>query len=128
MEIRDALDHLKANGTGVLSTLRPDGSPHLSVVMVAVVDDQLWISATQDRVKTRNVRRDPRVSFLSGLGPWKAVDGIATLHEGDDVLDMLRLYYRTARGEHEDWDDYDAAMIRDRRLIIAVEPQRAYGF
>ena len=34
---------------------------------------------------------------------------------------------RTARGEHPDWDDYDRAMIRDRRLIIEIAPARAYG-
>jgi len=28
-------------------------------------------------------------------------------------------------GEHPDWDDYRAAMERDRRVIIRIEPTRA---
>jgi hypothetical protein len=43
------------------------------------------------------------------------------------VLEKLRTYYRTARGEHPDWEDYDRAMIRDERLIIEIRPARAYG-
>ena len=127
MDLSAALRHVEQNGAGVLTTLRPDGSPHSSVVFAAVVGDELWISSTQDRVKTRNVRADPRVVFASGIRPWAAVEGRAEVRDGEDVLDLLRVYYRTARGEHEDWNEYDDAMIRERRLILAVAPARAYG-
>ena len=30
-------------------------------------------------------------------------------------------------GEHDDWDDYFAAMVRDRRLVLRIHPERAYG-
>lgn len=127
MDIDEALAHFTEHGAGVLTTLRPDGSPHLSVVFASVVDDSLWISSTQGRVKTRNVRRDPRVAFASGLRPWAAVEGTATIHDGHDVLERLRTYYRTARGEHPDWDDYDRAMVEEQRLVIEITPARAYG-
>ena len=29
-------------------------------------------------------------------------------------------YYRIVAGEHPDWDDYRAAMIRDRRVLIRI--------
>ena len=32
--------------------------------------------------------------------------------------------YRTVSGEHPDWDDYRAAMVRDERVIIAITPER----
>lgn len=127
MDISTALDHFKSNATGTLTTLRPDGQPHVSVVFAAVVGESLWVSITQDRVKTNHVRADPRVAFASGIRPWAGVEGTATLHEGDDVLDRLRTYYRAAWGEHPDWDDYDQAMVRDRRLILEITPVRAYG-
>ncbi|HEX9711239.1 MAG TPA: PPOX class F420-dependent oxidoreductase [Actinomycetota bacterium] len=127
MEIEDALEHFRANGAGVLTTLREDGQPHASVVFTSVVDGALWISSTQDRVKTRNVRNDPRVAFTSGVRPWAGVEGVATIHDGDDVLERLRTYYRAARGEHPDWDDYDRAMREERRLIIQIDLARAYG-
>lgn len=127
MDITQALKHVEQNGAGTLVTLRADGSPHASVVLAAVVDGRLWISSTQDRLKTRNLRHDPRVTFASGIRPWAAIDGRATVRDGEDVLERLRRYYRAASGEHPDWNEYDDAMIRERRLIIDVEPVRAYG-
>src|SRR5947209_2235301 len=102
MDIEQALEHFRSHGTGVLGTIGPDGAPHLGVVLVAVVDGALWISSTQDRVKVKNIRRSPRASFPSGLGPWVTIEGSARIHEGGDVLERLRTYYRTARGEHLD--------------------------
>jgi hypothetical protein len=34
-------------------------------------------------------------------------------------------YYRGLRGEHPDWDDYRAAMVREQRLLIRVTVERA---
>jgi PPOX class probable F420-dependent enzyme len=127
MDIEQALEHFRKNGTGTLATLRPDGTPHLSVVFASVVDNSLWISSREPLVKVKNVRRDPRVAFSSGTREWVTMEGSARIHDGDDVLERLRTYYRTARGEHPDWDDYDRAMIRDKRLIIEIQPARAYG-
>jgi hypothetical protein len=30
-------------------------------------------------------------------------------------------------GEHPDWDDYRAAMVRDKRLVLRLRPTHAYG-
>ena len=127
MDIAQALEHVRKNGAGTLATLQPDGSPHLSVVFASVVNDALWISTREQLVKVKNVRRDPRVSFSSGIRDWVTIEGTARIHDGDDVLEQLRTYYRTARGEHPDWDDYDRAMIKDQRLIIEIVPARAYS-
>ena len=45
-----------------VATLDPDGGPHTSVVWVGLDDGDLVFSATEDRRKVRNLRRDPRVS------------------------------------------------------------------
>ena len=127
MDIEQALEHVRQNGTGTLATLHPDGALHLSVVFAAVVDGALWISSRQPLVKVKNIRRDPRVAFSSGIRNWVTIEGTARIHDGGDVLEKLRLYYRTARGDHPDWDDYDRAMIRDQRLIIEIAPTRAYA-
>jgi PPOX class probable F420-dependent enzyme len=127
MDISRALEHIRQNGAGTLVTLLPDGRPHVSVVFASVVDDALYISSRQPLVKVKNIRRDPRVVFASGIRPWAAVEGTARIHDGDDVLERLRTYYRTARGEHPDWLDYDRAMIEEQRLIIEITPGRAYG-
>ena len=38
---------------------------------------------------------------------------------------MLVSLYRQIAGEHPDWDDYRAAMVRDRRVIIRISIERA---
>jgi PPOX class probable F420-dependent enzyme len=128
MDIDEALAYIRDNPGGVLATIMPDGRPHLTVVFAVPIEGALWISSTQDRIKTKNLRRDPRATFTSGSSAWVAVEGMVALQDGDDVLERMRRYYRAARGEHPDWDDYDAAMVRDRRLILELVPERAYGY
>ena len=35
--------------------------------------------------------------------------------------------YRSLQGEHEDWDDYRAAMVAERRVVVRIRPTHAYG-
>jgi hypothetical protein len=35
--------------------------------------------------------------------------------------------YRAIAGEHPDWEDYRAAMVRDRRLVFRLPVDRLYG-
>jgi PPOX class probable F420-dependent enzyme len=46
-----------------VATLDPDGAPQTSIVWIALDGDALVFSATEDRRKVRNLRRDPRVSI-----------------------------------------------------------------
>ncbi len=48
-------------------------------------------------------------------------------HADDATVDELVGLFRSLQGEHDDWDDYRAAMVRDRRLVIRLHPDRAYG-
>jgi hypothetical protein len=38
---------------------------------------------------------------------------------------LLEDYYRRLSGEHPDWDDYRAAMERERRVLLRIELERA---
>ena len=45
-----------------------------------------------------------------------------------ELRDALRGIYRSASGqEHPNWDEYDQAMIDDRRAAVIVVPERIYG-
>ncbi|MCX4773821.1 PPOX class F420-dependent oxidoreductase [Streptomyces sp. NBC_01260] len=46
-----------------VATLRPDGSPHQSVVWVGRDGDGLFFVTGVDKLKVRNLRRDPRLSL-----------------------------------------------------------------
>jgi PPOX class probable F420-dependent enzyme len=122
---------------GVLVTLRKDGWPQLSNVNYGwdPAEQTIRVSTTDDRAKTRNMRRDPRVSFHITTGDfWSyvVVDGQAELSAvaqdpHDAAVEELIDLYRAVQGEHPDWDDYRAAMVRDRRLVVRIRAERAYG-
>jgi len=122
---------------GVLVTLRKDGRPQLSNVTYAwdAETQTIRVSTTDDRAKTRNLRRDPRASFYVTSGDfWSyvVVDGHAELSEvakdtHDAAVEELVALYRAVQGEHPDWDDYRAAMVRDQRLVVRIRAERAYG-
>jgi PPOX class probable F420-dependent enzyme len=122
---------------GVLVTSRADGWPQLSNVNYAWYPEEqvIRISVTDDRAKTRNLRRNPRASFhvtTDDFWAYVVVEGHATLSEvaadpHDAAVEELIDLYRKVQGEHPDWDDYRAAMVRDRRLVVRVPAERAYG-
>ncbi|BBC31580.1 hypothetical protein SGFS_028740 [Streptomyces graminofaciens] len=135
---RDALlKLLSEHDGGVLVTLKADGRPQLSNVNHAYDPDEriLRVSITDDRAKTRNMRRDSRVSYhVTSDDRWSytVVEGTADLtpvarDPHDETVEELIRLYRDVRGEHPDWDDYRAAMVRDRRLVLRLRVERAYG-
>ena len=124
-----AMEYVRSNHHGVLATIKRDGRPQLSHVSYMVDDDgQIKISVTQDRAKTRNARRDPRVS-LSVIGDdwyrYVVAEGTAILVEDDPAL-LRHVYRGVTGGEHPDWADYDAAMVRDGRLVLCIAIERLY--
>lgn len=126
----EAMEYVAENHRGVLATLKQDGRPQLSHVTYMLDDDGLIkISVTRDRAKTRNVLRDERVS-LSIVGDnwyrYVVVEGRAHIIE-DDPLPLLRHIYVGATGqEHPNWQEFDEAMVRDRRVVMAISIDRLY--
>lgn len=130
--IARAREFVAANPRGVLTTYRRDGQAQMSPVTPGVdAEGRIIVSVTEDRVKTRNARRDPRVAlcaFSEGFyGPWVQVEGQAEFADGPDRIEALVDYYRTVSGEHPDWGEYRAAMVRDRRVLLRFDIVRASG-
>jgi PPOX class probable F420-dependent enzyme len=125
-----AADFLRAHHRAVLATSRSDGMPQLSPVTCTVDDDgRVLISTRETAVKTKNLRHRPRASLCvftdTFFGQWVQVEGDAELISLPDAMDLLVEYYRRVSGEHPDWDDYRASMIRDRRVIVRITITRA---
>ena len=133
----DLLDLFAQLRGGSLITLKRDGRPHASVVLHAWDADRttIRVSLTDDRVKTRNLRRDPRASYevvSPDLSGWAVGEGIAQLtpvteDPQDATADALVELYRTLAGEHPDWEEYRAAMVADRRLLMTLPFDHLYG-
>lgn len=130
MDIEQARAFLADHHRAVLITLRTDGRPQASPVMAAVdADGKVAISTRETAMKTRNARRDPRVSLCAlsdgFVGPWVQVDGRAEIVPLPEAMQGLIDLYRRVAGEHPDWDDFRAAMERDRRVVLRIEIERA---
>ena len=130
MDIAEALEYVRNHHHAVLATTRADDSPQLSPVSVVVDSSgRIAISTRQTAVKVRNLRRDPRAWVCvfedSFFGPWVQIGGTVEILSLPDALEPLVDYYRAASGEHDDWDDYRAAMVRDQRCLILITPTSA---
>jgi PPOX class probable F420-dependent enzyme len=130
MQADEARQFIAANHRAVLATRRADGEPQLSPVLCALDDEgRVIISTRETAVKTKNLRRDPRAALCvvndAFFGPWAQVEGHADVISLPDAMDLLVDYYRRISGEHSDWADYRAAMVRDRRVIIRISITRA---
>jgi len=122
---------------GVLATIKSDGVPQLSPVTPYYDREAgiVYVSMTEGRAKTANLRRDPRATLevtSSDGRSWATAEGIATLiGPGTDPhgpeVEALVDYYRKAAGEHPDWDEYRAVMVSDRRVLMKMSVDHVYG-
>ena len=132
----DVSDFIAANRQAVLTTFRRSGAAQMSVVTVGAYGGGAGFTTTEDRAKLRNLIRNPRCSLLA-LTPdrseYVVLEGRARLlrrgvSDDAELRDALRGIYRAASGsEHPDWDDYDRAMVADRRAAVIVIPEHIYG-
>ncbi|RJQ84393.1 PPOX class F420-dependent oxidoreductase [Amycolatopsis panacis] len=130
-------DLIGSGRQGVLATLKRDGRPQLSTVSHHFDPEsrRLRVSITDSRAKTKNMRRDPRVSYhVSSPDGWSyaVAEGTAVLTPvaaapDDPTVDALVELYRALAGEHPDWAEYRQAMVADGRLVLTVEIDRVYG-
>ena len=134
-----AADH----GLAVIASTRRDGSIQASVVNAGVLDDPITdrptvgLVAGGSTVKLRLLRRTGRATIVFRAGwEWAAVEGPVRLIGPDDVPDgfaiervpqLLRDVFTAAGGTHEDWDEYDRVMARERRTAVLVDPTRILG-
>ena len=108
---------------GIATDLRPDGSPHNTVVWVDVDDEGPSYNTARPRAKPRYIENDPRVS-LTVVDPgdpfrWITIDGIATLvDEGaNEHIDRLSKKY-TGR------EKYASHREGETRVSVRISPTR----
>ncbi len=136
---------LHTHHSAVMATLDDDGFPHVVPVGCALIGGRLWSSGRQGRVRTSHLRRRPHATLTvlplrtvehpghrprraSGhRGDWVSVFGPVEIQDADPVGDNLRLYQEIMGVPPADPDEYAEAMIRERRLVYVLTPQKAYG-
>ncbi|GHH69797.1 PPOX class F420-dependent enzyme [Streptomyces sulfonofaciens] len=125
----ELLDFVRPRHHAVLITRRADGAPQASPLTCGVDDSgRIVVSTYPERAKTRNAKRDARVSVLvlsdDWNGPWVQVDGTAEVLDMPEAVEPLVEYYRTIAGEHPDWDEYREAMRKQGKSLIRITPER----
>jgi len=108
---------------GEVTTLRPDGSPHTTVVWVDVDTDVVMFNTAVGRAKERYLRNDPRVSLIvvdpENTYRWVSVDGTAelTTDGADAQIDKLAKKYL---GQ----DEYPWRKPEEQRITVRIRPNR----
>jgi PPOX class probable F420-dependent enzyme len=130
MNHSEAMEYIAKNTRGVPATIKRDGRPQLSNISYTLDDDGLIkISVTEDRAKTKNARRDPRVSMTVIGDNWYqyiVVEGTAGFIDDNPLPALRHVYERVAGKPHPDWDEFDQAMINDRRVVMTISVDRLY--
>jgi PPOX class probable F420-dependent enzyme len=131
------------SGLAVISTVRADETVQASLVNVGLLahpetGESVLGFTTYGKVKLANLRARPQlaVTFRNGW-QWATVEGRAELAGPDDSqpwvadADQLRLLLRevftAAGGTHDDWDEYDRVMAKERRAVVLIAPTRVYS-
>lgn len=136
MELARAVDFARDHRRSVLTTIRRNGRPQQSNVLHVIGGDgNIRISITADRAKYHNLVREPWAAIhvtREDFFAYAVIEAIASVtpvaaDPHDETVEALVDYYRSANGEHPDWDDYRRAMVADRRALAILTPAHAYG-
>lgn len=125
----ELLDFVRPRHRALLLTARADGSPQASPLTCGVDGEgRIVVSTYPERAKTRNAQRNPKVSVVvlsdEWNGPWVQIDGTAEVIDAPDSVEPLVEYFRVISGEHPDWDEYRAAMLKQGKSVIRITPER----
>ena len=111
---------------GVITDLRPDGSPHATVVWVDVDGDRVSFNTAYGRAKPHYIANDGRVS-LTVVDPgdpyrWVSVSGTATLVDdgADEQIDRLAKKYIGA-------DTYPFRQPGEQRVSVRIAIEKIDG-
>ena len=119
-----------------LSTVRPDGRPHVTPIAAVWVDDALHFTTGKTERKAKNLERNTQVVATTGSN---LLEGLDVVVEGEAVLvtDETRLQ-RLADAYISKYDDLFVFYVRDKALWIEgsedpglafeLRPTKAFGF
>ena len=126
----EALAFLNEQHHGVLSTLLKDGRAHPTPIVFDYRDGVAEFSMTWNRVKAKNLKRDPRATLCvmpqDSFYPYLCAEGEAELLEDPDGMKNLDLYRRITGKDPDDLDEYLGAMKNEKRLVARLSVKRMY--
>ncbi|MEV6315689.1 pyridoxamine 5'-phosphate oxidase family protein [Streptomyces sp. NPDC051776] len=118
-----------------LTTVRPDGRPHVTPLLAVWVDDALLFCTGPEERKAKNLRTNTHCILTTGCN--RLNEGLDLVVEGDAVrvtddvaLQQAAAAYETKYGKDWHFDVRDGAFQHEagRALVFRVAPATAFGF
>lgn len=143
-DLQDVREFLsQETGLATVSTTQADGRVLSSIVNCGVIDHPVTgttcvaLVSRGAAARLGHVRRGSPVTVAVRRGwTWVSVTGPADLIGPDDLPDamdadglriLLRDVFTAAGGTHDNWAEYDEAMVDDARTAVFVVPDRILG-
>jgi hypothetical protein len=118
-----------------LSTVRPDGRPHVTPLVSVWLDDALFFCTGPGERKARNLARNPHCALTTGCnalgeGLDIVVEGDAVRVSDDDRLRRIAAAYESKYGGDWRFGVRDGVFVHEagEALVYEVAPATAFGF
>jgi PPOX class probable F420-dependent enzyme len=102
-----------------------DGRPQVTPIWYMYEGGKLWVNTTKDRVKFRNIRRDPRVCLLVDDGySYVSIWGrarIATERDAYKDIESLAVRYQ---GEKKGRKEARGRYWKQERVSLEIVPEK----
>jgi len=129
----EAYEIIEQAPTYWLTTVRPDGRPHVTPLIAVWLEQILYFCTGPDERKAKNLARNPHVVMTTGCNRMEGLDivieGDAILVSDDATLQRVADAY-PAKYEGWHFDVRDGALYGDggRALLFQVVPVVIFGF
>jgi pyridoxine/pyridoxamine 5'-phosphate oxidase len=129
--------HLEAAEVFWLSTVRPDGRPHVTPLLAVWLDDSLYFCTSPPERKAKNLDHNSHCILTTGCN---SLDGLDVVVEGEarEVSDQVERgrvadayaakYPRDFTEPDGTWFGLDDAIRAGSSLLYRVEPTKAFAF
>lgn len=130
------IEFVAGHTSAAMITTTTDGT---AKVGVAVIDGKIWVSGTEDRVRTKRLRRDPRCTLYvhDDAMSWVALESTVTILDGPEVPALSVRLFRQMQGKPTgalSWfggelteRQFEQRMLDEGRIIYQFEVRRSYG-
>jgi hypothetical protein len=119
-----------------ISTVRPDGRPHLTPLVAVWLGDAVYFCTGATEQKAVNLRANPHVILMTGCNDWDrgldvVVEGDAVPVADDHLLERLAAAWATKWDGRWHFDARDGAFQHEgggTALVFSVSPTKVLAF
>ncbi|MFJ9820305.1 pyridoxamine 5'-phosphate oxidase family protein [Streptomyces sp. NPDC101151] len=118
-----------------ISTMRPDGRPHVTPVLAVWRDGALHFGTGPGERKARNLAQNPHVVLTTGTNSWTkgydvVVEGEAVRVSDDERLRVLAAAWEAKYGAFWHYEVRDGCFHHGpgRAFVFSVAPDTVFGF